>query len=82
MIGMEKIILEVSESTARKWRQASEEQKERAVDAVNNVLNTPDADALRDMDPEARLREARRFFGSLSADFSNYKFDREEANER
>lgn len=79
---MESITLDVPESTARKWQHASKELKERAADAVKTIIDTSDGDENTDANKEARLQEAREAFSRFNADFTNYKFDREEANER
>lgn len=78
---MESITLDVPESVARKWKHASKELKERAVDAVKSVLDTTDEEK-KNVDKETLLQEAREAFSRFSTDLSNFTFDREEANER
>ncbi len=79
---MEKILLEVPNSTAKKWQEASERLKKQAVEAVKRVLDVPKSVSLDEEERQLRLQEARDFFSRLSADFTDYKFDRDEANER
>lgn len=79
---MENILLTVPDSTAKKWHQASESLKKQATEAVKQMLDTAPVTELTDEEREIRVEEAVTFFSNLSADFTNYKFDRGEANER
>lgn len=78
---MEKITLEVPERTAQKWQRASAQLKQRTARMVEQLLlKGRDEDQETDAAPE--LAEALRFYDSIQIDLSNYKFDRNEANER
>lgn len=79
---MEKILLEVPNSMAKKWQQTSDKLKKQAVEAVKRVLDVPGPTDLTEAERQLHLQEARDFFSKLSADFTDYKFDRDEANER
>lgn len=79
---MERIILEVKSATAQKWQQASARLKEQATQMVERLLAKPERIDVAEENRKIRVQEAREFFSKLSADFTNYKFDRNEANER
>lgn len=79
---MENILLKVPDSTAKKWQQASERLKKQAVEAVKRVLDAPNVAELAEEEREVRLQEIRKSFSRFNTDLSNYKFDRDEANER
>lgn len=78
---MEKIILEVPKGTAQKWQQASAKLKRRAAQMVERVL-LKGRDEDQEMHNDPALAEALRFYDSIQIDLSDYKFDRDEANER
>ena len=81
---MERITIEVNSSIAKKWQQASLRLKKQAVKAFGQLLDEykPVEKTVSEEERKVRVEEARKFFSNLSADFTGYKFNREEANER
>ncbi len=81
---MERIVLNVDNTTAKKWKHASQQIKKQAVEAFGQLLDEHMAvdNVSEDTDRDKRVQKAIAFFNTLSADFTGYKFNREEANER
>lgn len=80
---MRRIVLEVDDTIALKWLQASNSTKKYITEILEQALagikeNTGAADEAR----QIRIQQATDFFNSISIDFSGYKFNRDEANDR
>lgn len=79
---MDRIVLKVKSATAQQWQQASARLKEQASQMVERLLARPEQADMAEENRKIRVQKAREFFSKLSADFTDYKFDRNEANER
>lgn len=81
---MERIVLEVDNTIAKRWKQASYGLKKQAVEALGQMLDTNkyvENVSTKD-NRDKRVQKAVAFFRDAAADFTGYKFNREEANER